>query len=142
MRVLRRSNSSAGFLVRWTFVLCSISFVLLLQSPASSAKGNKDFQEVEDNEFAEFDVDEEIANVPDSHKMARERAEEPSLVQDEEDEAMVESDEDDAHLQDDEEFEGFKEEAEEEDDMFDMDLKGRGAKEKKPPPKTIKFTGN
>ena len=36
-RVLDR-RAKKGFLLRWTFVLCSVSFALLVQSDSSNAK--------------------------------------------------------------------------------------------------------
>ncbi len=60
MRVLRRSPSSRGFLLRWTFVLCTVTLGILLQSPASDAvREEDDFADLEDDDFAEFDFDEE-----------------------------------------------------------------------------------
>jgi hypothetical protein len=53
-RVLDR-RAKKGFLLRWTFVLCTVSFALLVQSNTSHAK----VQDVNGDEFAEFDLDEE-----------------------------------------------------------------------------------
>ncbi len=61
MRVLRRSRSSRGFLLRWTFILCTVSLGLLLQSPPSDAVRGEadDFADLVDDDFAEFDFDED-----------------------------------------------------------------------------------
>ena len=40
-RVLDR-RAKKGFLLRWTFVLCSVSFALLVQSDSSNAKVGRD----------------------------------------------------------------------------------------------------
>ena len=156
MRVLRRSKSPRGFLLRWTFVLCTVALGLLLQSPASDARRDPDL-DLEDDDFAEFDFDEEEFEMRKEAKKGRgdmppdedeeeeddfEDEEEepvhskggrkPASLDDDGEEAVVESedDEDDefAHFADEEEFEGFG----------DDDAGGKKpGSPRPPPPKTI-----
>ncbi len=165
MRVLRRSPSNRGFVVRWTFILATVSLAILLQSPPSDAKGNKhsdDFADLEDDDFAEFDFDEEELEMRKGNK-AKTRGDQPGDAgqEDEEDdfdddeeevvnanvrraadgddgeEAVVENED-----EDDDEFAHFADE--EEFEGFGEDDDGAAARKrsasKPPPPKTINIT--
>ncbi|TRY71047.1 hypothetical protein TCAL_09638 [Tigriopus californicus] len=155
-----RRTKSSGFALRWIFIVCSVSFVLLLKSNGSMANQDTFLDPDDVNDFAEFDLDEEeFENVK---REDRGQAKKPPLDEDDdfddeeeeeegqadpvasdakakvkpfdqgldEDEALVEDDDEFAHFADDEEFEGYGS-----DEGF-----GKKPAEKTPPPKTIKIT--
>jgi hypothetical protein len=158
-RVLDR-RAKKGFLLRWTFVLCTVSFALLVQSNTSHAK----VQDVNGDEFAEFDLDEEefeVVKKKEEDKWTKDQktekekddgldldasdgdgpeVDDSDFDEDDEDEAVVEvdqgdeeedEDEEEATVEDDEEFEHFEDD--EEFENFESDPVSSTTKEKKKP---------
>eukprot|EP00095_Tigriopus_kingsejongensis_P012234 maker-scaffold87_size395581-snap-gene-0.17 protein:Tk12234 transcript:maker-scaffold87_size395581-snap-gene-0.17-mRNA-1 annotation:"coiled-coil domain-containing protein 47" len=136
----RPTRRSSGWALRWIFLVCSVAFVLLLQSEGSLANRQSTPDPDDVAAFAEFDLDDEEFEVDQQEEEEEAdprpspRAPPPSAASDD-DEAVVEDDDDEfAHLADDEEFEGYGS-TEEEEVVF-----GRGPGDKPAAPKTISIT--